>query len=77
MDKMSIKRAAWQKTFVMKGSLGVDLKEHWMRLEQEAMGGSPHDNGSFSRDIKRVFFFGKRRKTKNLTVDLLFQNFTK
>jgi hypothetical protein len=41
MDKMNPKRGAWQKAFVRKGSLGQDLKEHSMRLEQEAMGGSP------------------------------------
>jgi hypothetical protein len=39
MDKMNPKRAAWQKAFVMKGSLGQDLKDHLGRLEQEAMGG--------------------------------------
>jgi hypothetical protein len=40
MDKMNTKRAMWQKGFVMKGSLGVQPKEHLMRLEQEEMGGS-------------------------------------
>jgi hypothetical protein len=39
MDKMNPKRGAWQKAFVMKGSLGQDLKDHLGRLEQEAMGG--------------------------------------
>jgi hypothetical protein len=41
IDKMNPKRAAWQKSFVMKGSLGQDIKDHLVRLEQEAVGGSP------------------------------------
>ena len=41
MDKMNPKRAAWQKSVAMKGTLGQDVKEHLMKLEQEAVGGSP------------------------------------
>jgi hypothetical protein len=41
MDKMNPKRGAWLRSAVMKGSLGQDVKDHLMRLDQEAAGGSP------------------------------------
>jgi hypothetical protein len=41
MDKMNPKRGAWLRSAVMKGSLGQDAKDHLMRLDQEAAGGSP------------------------------------
>ena len=41
MDKMNPKRGAWLRSAVMKGSLGQDVKEHLMKLDQETVGGSP------------------------------------
>ena len=41
MDKMNPKRGAWLRSAVMKGSLGQDVKEHLMKLDQETMAGNP------------------------------------